>query len=223
MAKALIGNFKGPKGDTGPQGPQGPTGATGAQGPKGDKGERGEQGPQGIPGEMAEAPSIGADGYWYIGTTNTGVLADVDRALSTKIVKSTNITEEGFLMDGKTCSEAISQLNENSYELIESGDCVIKKYNDGTMAMSGIYKGTNAYITNPAGQLYESNTIRITFPQKFAKAAVVEICAVSEKIVIPRLVNSGDNINNFDVRLLSVADYSGINVTLLWTATGKWK
>lgn len=120
MAKALIGNFKGPKGDTGPQGPQGPTGATGAQGPKGDKGERGEQGPQGIPGEMAEAPSIGADGYWYIGTTNTGVLADVDRALSAKIVKSTNITEEGFLMDGKTCSEAISQLNENlEIELIE--------------------------------------------------------------------------------------------------------
>lgn len=119
-------------------------------------------------------------------------------------------------------SDSVRQLKANSYELTESGNHIIKKYNDGTMSISGIYKGTNTYITNPAGQLFESNTVRITFPQKFIKTAVVEICAVSEKIVIPRLVNSGDNINNFDVRLLSVADYSGINVTLLWTATGKW-
>ena len=65
MARALIGNVKGPKGDTGPQGiqgiqgptgPQGETGATGPQGPQGKvgpagpQGETGPQGPQGPSG-----------------------------------------------------------------------------------------------------------------------------------------------------------------------------
>lgn len=113
MARALIGNFKGPKGDTGPRGAQGPTGATGPQGPKGDKGERGEQGPQGIPGEMAQAPSIGSNGNWFIGDKDTGVLADIDRAVANRIVPSTTITEPGFAMDGKVCSEALAELNSN--------------------------------------------------------------------------------------------------------------
>lgn len=106
-----LGSVVGPQGAQGPQGPQGPTGATGPQGPKGDKGERGEQGPQGIPGEMAEAPSIGSNGNWFIGEHDTGVLADVNRALSAKIVESTEISEPGFIMDGKTASEKFEELN----------------------------------------------------------------------------------------------------------------
>ena len=106
-----LGSVVGPQGPQGPQGLQGPTGATGPQGPKGDKGERGEQGPQGIPGEMAEAPSIGSNGNWFIGEHDTGVLADVNRALSAKIVESTEISEPGFIMDGKTASEKFEELN----------------------------------------------------------------------------------------------------------------
>lgn len=117
MPRALIGNFKGPKGDTGPQGPQGQTGATGPQGPKGDKGERGAQGPQGLPGEMAQAPSIGANGNWYIGDKDTEVLADIDRAVENRIVPSTMITEPGYAMDGKVCSEALETLNSKLYTL----------------------------------------------------------------------------------------------------------
>lgn len=113
-----LGSVVGPQGAQGPQGPQGPTGATGPQGPKGDKGERGEQGPQGIPGEMAEAPSIGSNGNWFIGEHDTGVLADVNRALSAKIVESTEISEPGFIMDGKTASEKFAELNDNTTNLL---------------------------------------------------------------------------------------------------------
>ena len=99
MAKILIGNIKGP---IGPQGPQG------------EKGERGEQGPQGIPGEMAEAPSIGSNGNWYIGSRDTGIMADVSRALSNKTVNSLETTEPGFVLDarqGKVLKDEIDELN----------------------------------------------------------------------------------------------------------------
>ena len=82
MAKAFVGNFKGPKGDTGPQGPQGPkgaTGATGSQGPKGDTGATGPTGPQGPQGQTGATGATGPKGatgtrgsLWYNGTGITG-------------------------------------------------------------------------------------------------------------------------------------------------------
>ena len=71
-------NIKGPKGDTGatgeqgetgPQGPQGETGATGAAGPQGDQGPQGDPGPAGADGVT---PTIGENGNWYLGETDTG-------------------------------------------------------------------------------------------------------------------------------------------------------
>lgn len=68
-------NIKGPKGDTGatgeqgatgPQGPQGETGATGAAGPQGEQGDPGPAGADGI------TPTIGENGNWYLGDTDTG-------------------------------------------------------------------------------------------------------------------------------------------------------
>ena len=68
-------NIKGPKGDTGatgeqgatgPQGPQGETGATGAAGPQGEQGDPGPAGADGI------TPTIGENGNWYLGETDTG-------------------------------------------------------------------------------------------------------------------------------------------------------
>lgn len=109
-----LGSVVGPQGPQGPEGPQGPTGATGPQGPQGEKGERGEQGPQGIPGEMAEAPSIGSNGNWYIGSRDTGIMADVSRALSNKTVNSLETTEPGFVLDarqGKVLKDEINELN----------------------------------------------------------------------------------------------------------------
>ena len=66
---------KGDKGDagatgaTGPQGPKGDTGDTGPQGPKGDTGATGATGPAGADGIT---PTIGANGNWYLGDTDTG-------------------------------------------------------------------------------------------------------------------------------------------------------
>ena len=67
MARALIGNVKGPKGDTGPQGiqgvegPTGPQGETGATGPQGPQGEQGIQGPQGETGPQGPQGPSGSE------------------------------------------------------------------------------------------------------------------------------------------------------------------
>lgn len=57
------------RGATGAQGPKGNTGAQGPQGPKGDTGARGPQGPQGPAGTT---PTIGSNGNWYLGSSDTG-------------------------------------------------------------------------------------------------------------------------------------------------------
>ena len=69
---------KGATGDRGPQGIQGErglTGATGAQGPQGIQGPRGVKGDTGSTGPQGPAgvtPSIGANGNWYLGSSDTG-------------------------------------------------------------------------------------------------------------------------------------------------------
>lgn len=54
------GNIKGPKGDKGDQGEQG------EQGPKGDTGQAGADGEDGI------TPTIGENGNWFLGASDTG-------------------------------------------------------------------------------------------------------------------------------------------------------
>ena len=69
---------KGPKGDTGAQGPKGDTGATGArgatgpQGPQGEKGDTGATGARGATGPAGTTPTIGSNGNWYLGSSDTG-------------------------------------------------------------------------------------------------------------------------------------------------------
>ena len=57
------------RGATGAQGPQGPKGDTGAQGPKGDTGATGAKGATGPAGTT---PTIGSNGNWFLGSTDTG-------------------------------------------------------------------------------------------------------------------------------------------------------
>lgn len=59
----------GAKGDPGEQGPKGETGAPGEQGPKG---EPGDTGPAGASGTDGITPTIGENGNWYLGATDTG-------------------------------------------------------------------------------------------------------------------------------------------------------
>lgn len=63
---------KGDKGDTGATGAQGEQGAQGLQGERGEKGEKGNTGAKGDPGTDGTTPTIGANGNWYLGTTDTG-------------------------------------------------------------------------------------------------------------------------------------------------------
>lgn len=65
QAKAS-GEFDGADGATGPQGPQGIQGDTGPQGPAGADGAAGANGKDGI------TPTIGDNGNWYLGVTDTG-------------------------------------------------------------------------------------------------------------------------------------------------------
>ena len=70
--------LKGEKGDTGATGPQGPKGDKGDKGDTGAQGNTGPQGPKGDPGEPGAAgkdgitPTVGANGNWYLGATDTG-------------------------------------------------------------------------------------------------------------------------------------------------------
>lgn len=63
---------KGDTGDTGPQGPKGDTGETGAQGPQGIQGIQGPAGADGSDGADGITPTIGENGNWYLGDTDTG-------------------------------------------------------------------------------------------------------------------------------------------------------
>ena len=66
---------QGPKGDAGSQGPKGDTGEAGPQGPAGQNGINGKDGTNGKDGADGLTPYIGANGHWWIGTTDTGIAA----------------------------------------------------------------------------------------------------------------------------------------------------
>ena len=57
---------------TGEQGLKGDTGETGPQGPQGDPGPQGPQGDPGPAGADGVTPTIGENGNWYLGDTDTG-------------------------------------------------------------------------------------------------------------------------------------------------------
>ena len=63
---------QGPKGDPGEPGAKGDPGEPGKTGPQGPKGDIGATGPQGPKGTDGITPTIGANGNWYLGTTDTG-------------------------------------------------------------------------------------------------------------------------------------------------------
>ena len=69
---AALTGPKGAKGDTGPQGPQGVKGDTGEKGAIGATGPQGPAGPKGADGSNGVTPTIGSNGNWYLGTTDTG-------------------------------------------------------------------------------------------------------------------------------------------------------
>lgn len=75
---------QGARGDTGPAGPAGPQGVPGKDGVNGETGPAGPRGPAGVPGKDGAdgkpgaagadgiTPTIGSNGNWYLGATDTG-------------------------------------------------------------------------------------------------------------------------------------------------------
>ncbi len=141
MPRTWIGNFKGPKGDAGEQGLQGPQGPQGISGEKGDPGAVDENTPITfeVP-EIYQTPESGnaikvlfgkiakglSDLFAAVGvlaslkTVEKSTLVAAINELAegkfdvAKIIASTNITEPGFVMDGKTASEALAELYSKS-------------------------------------------------------------------------------------------------------------
>lgn len=66
---------KGPAGEQGPPGPQGEPGPIGPQGPAGPPGADGTPGPKGDKGDPGNSPYIGENGNWWVGDTDTGIIA----------------------------------------------------------------------------------------------------------------------------------------------------
>ena len=69
----------------------------------------------------------------------------------TKVIKSTNITEPGFVMDGKTAADAFAQLNKNLMP-------VVLFNNDSASVTSDITLSQSAAIFNRIEILYKINT-----------------------------------------------------------------
>lgn len=81
-AMQVVDALKGDKGDTGPQGPKGDNGPAGPPGPAGPAGATGAAGADGADGVT---PHIGSNKHWFIGTQDTGVVAEgQDGATGTK-------------------------------------------------------------------------------------------------------------------------------------------
>lgn len=72
-AMQVVDALKGDKGDTGPQGPKGDKGPAGPPGPAGPAGATGAAGADGADGVT---PHIGSNKHWFIGTQDTGVVAE---------------------------------------------------------------------------------------------------------------------------------------------------
>ena len=68
----FLGSTDAGKPSRGATGPQGPKGDTGAQGPKGDTGATGAKGATGSQGPAGTTPTIGSNGNWYLGSSDTG-------------------------------------------------------------------------------------------------------------------------------------------------------
>ncbi len=72
-AMQVVNALKGDKGETGPQGPKGDNGPAGPPGPAGPAGATGAAGANGADGVT---PHIGSNKHWFIGTQDTGVVAE---------------------------------------------------------------------------------------------------------------------------------------------------
>ena len=113
---------RGAKGDKGDKGEKGDTGEQGIQGIQGEKGDTGVPGKDGKDGKNGITPTIGANGNWYIGSTDTGKPSRGDKG------EQGPQGERGA--DGKTPIKGTDYWTEaDKAEIVQS---VIEELSDGT-------------------------------------------------------------------------------------------
>lgn len=162
----------GAAGETGPQGPQGETGATGAAGPQGEQGPQGPQGDPGPAGADGVTPTIGENGNWYLGETDTGKPSRGEKG------PKGNTGEQGpqglpgptgpGVPTGGTTGQVLSKTGDGDYEtawkdatggggmpeLIGTQEAPVLLYN---IIETGIYKIIGSYKQTEAGSTVKND------------------------------------------------------------------
>ena len=151
-----------------------------------------------------------------------GKVLDNKKIDKDKIVKSTEISEEGFIMDGKTCSEALAQLNDNS--IVESGENdngYYRKWANGTLEMWG-RKRAEVWIQNGNSAPYYSNVIDITLPVESITSVVSNVYVESSGIIWATGA-AYSNKSSVGFRMAANASVSDLGVVYNWHVIGTWK
>lgn len=166
-----------------------------------------------ISGESAST-AFGKIAKWF---------ADIKSAAFYSVVKSLNITEEGYLMDGKTAAEAFAELNSKS--IIEAGhnsNGYYRKYADGTLEMWGTNTITNVTISNTSVIYYVAKSI--TLPCESIVDVDITITPVSSLMLwIGRRKVTGDGYKNVNLWIYTTTAQNNINIPVSFHAFGRWK
>ena len=212
MQKVLIGNFKGPKGDKGDKGDIGPQGPAGPEGPvDGDSAITFE-----VPEEYETPESENAIKVLFGKITKglsdlfaaVGVLASlktVDKSTLVaavnelaegkfdvaKLVASTNITEPGFAMDGKTASEAFAELYSKFGYTDILNDVISEDKSKITVSYAYVLNGIAVIsLLLKSGIQPGPHPFHISNPKYFPKATVYGIYASTQSAMDNGKLNS---------------------------------
>ncbi len=121
IALSDISGVKGDKGDEGDKGDKGD---------KGEKGDKGDKGDAGADGKDGHTPFIGENGNWWIGETDTGVVASIKGNEMTDIdgdgIVSAKMNEKGELVltltDGSKFLEVNAETSEQAITRVPNAD-----------------------------------------------------------------------------------------------------
>ena len=105
------------------------------KGPKGDKGDTGQQGPKGDKGDKGDAgqnPSIGENGNWWIGSTDTGVSATGEQGVGISTIAYNGENELIVTFeDGRVINlgSVNASVHQHEYECVsEPATCTVDGY-----------------------------------------------------------------------------------------------
>lgn len=142
----------------------------------------------------------------------TNLAAKLD---SSKIIASTNITQAGYVMDGKTCADALTQLNSN-YNVIWYPMSI---QSDNAISMTNNHLGANSEIIYVGGS-WNINKTYADIPTKVTNGVDVWVPLASISSETGFSIQNG--IENVIVNPGSATLYMS-NSTNYRQATGYWK